>query len=307
MLSMAQDMKLFNKTINVYEADDDYTCLDKMNPSSTMFASLYWQTSFREFVKNMDALIVSTEYLKRTYEKKIKDCPPVYVAKNSTWVDMIEFQLTQKNILESVAMKARQVENGELVIGYAGSGSHYSDLEFIAPVILDVLKKYPNVKFQLQGCIDYPFFNNAEFKEFESRIIKIPWVNEIVLYHLIMLNVDINICPLAPFEFNKSKSNIKAQQSMIMGVPCICTNEEAYREIYAEGAPIKLIEPIDPKNPAAGQQAWFKTISKYIEDKALRNTLSIKGKAFVKEKYDQKNMVKQWVDIYETLLKGAAK
>ena len=78
------------------------------------------------------------------------------------------------------------------------------------------------------------------------------------------------------------------------GVPCVVTDIGSAKEIVKDAALV-----VKPQN----SQAIAKGINKLIEDKKLRQELSKKAKALVKEKYSMKHTVDRLEEIYSKLSK----
>lgn len=116
----------------IYEIDD---ALDKIS----MFSSAYkafkdnpqYLPTMLKFMEASDAITVSTDYLKSHYKAD-------YVLPNS-----IDFDIWDK---------IEKKDNGEtIVIGWAGSSTHYADIKECADAVEAVALKYPQVKIALGG------------------------------------------------------------------------------------------------------------------------------------------------------------
>ena len=116
----------------VYEVDD---ALDKISIYSSAYKIFndnpHYLLTMQEFLKISDAITVSTEYLKQHYNAD-------YVLPNN-----IDFE-----VWDTISKK----DNGEtIVIGWAGSSTHYADIKECVDAVEAVALKYPNVKVALGG------------------------------------------------------------------------------------------------------------------------------------------------------------
>lgn len=292
VLGYAKDLKLLHKVINVYEVDDDMLHVDPKSPAYFETNDLTYRKQLIEFIKSMDYMICSTKALAEMYTKEIKGCPPTIVIPNAICYEII-------NHIPPITKNSE-----EIVIGYMGTGTHYSDLEPLIPVIKDILKKYPQTIFQIQGCVNYPFLvNDEDFSKgiLKNRIKTIPWTFDMVKYFTYIGECDIGICPLANNIFNEGKSNLKYLQFASMKVPAICTKVRPYLDTYIKDAPMRLVKPIDRETPTEGMNDWYSALRKFIEDKEFRKIIGEKEEQFVFKNYNQKDVAKIWVETFENI------
>ena len=100
--------------------------------------------------------------------------------------------------------------------------------------VREVCLKYPQVKFLIWGAAYKWIHDNIP----EDQIELHDWVPyEAYRPMRILMDADINICPLADNEFNRSKSAIKWYEGL-MGErpePCLAGNAGPYREEIQDG------------------------------------------------------------------------
>lgn len=78
----------------------------------------------------------------------------------------------------------------------------------------------------------------------------------------------VSIAPLADTEFNRSKSWLKPLESAALGVPCVMSPRDEYREIHKLG--VGLL--------AAGQRDWYRQLKRLATDRGLRTEMSARGR-----------------------------
>ena len=158
----------------------------------------------------------------------------------------------------------KKSEMHPLTIGYMATVSHKPDLEYITPVLLDVIKRYPN---KIQICfwgIDPP----DEIRPYSKRIPmpQFSAENEYKDFATFFQtqSADIMIAPLVDNLFNRCKSPIKFLEYSAFGVPGVFSTVEAYTQVIIHGENGLL---------AASLVEWSNCLSQLIENDELRYQL----------------------------------
>ena len=122
------------------------------------------------------------------------------------------------------------------IIGYMASADHLANLEMVLPAIIAVLKRHPELEFELFGSIPVPDSLNrfgdrvrstgpvADYGTFLARLKEREW--------------DIGICPLVPTDFNRTKSNNKWIEYTAVGAAVVASRDMIYDESCADGCGI---------------------------------------------------------------------
>ena len=163
--------------------------------------------------------------------------------------------------------KNKRKNDGKVRIVWISSGSHFADLPIINPVMIHILKKYPQVEFHFAGMTwdthqEDRFFHHTgsgNYKKFPK------WYAD--------LGADISIAPLKDTPFNRAKSNIKWMEAAMLEIPTVASDVLPYRSI--EHGKTGFL--------ASNQEQFVKYLSKLIESKELREKI---GKAAKKEVLD---------------------
>jgi glycosyltransferase involved in cell wall biosynthesis len=181
----------------------------------------------------------------------------------------------------------------EIRIGWQGGASHYEDLFFIQPVIVDVLKKLDNVKFV--------YFGDMRFKKIfdgcdQSKIEWHHWVShDVYPYKLSLLNCDIGLCPLVDNEFNRSKSAIKWMEYSMVGMATIASNIPPYSTVI-EHDKTGLLCAEDTKE-------WYDAIELLVKSKSKTYAMAGSAKEQVMLHHNIQKKAHLWYEAYQKLLK----
>jgi O-antigen biosynthesis protein len=200
----------------IYEIDD---LLINDNIPKWNFASKYYNKYSKtaiEIMKEVDAIIVSTNKLKEIY---------------SQYNSKIE---VQQNHLPKFLWNEPQWKdnsNKKFKIVWAGSGNHFSNDknikggDFGNKLINFIIKTSDDYEWNIIGGCPIELKNN-------DKIIKHKWM-DIFNYpnYLKSLNIDLGIAPLEQNLFNECKSNIKAKEYTAAGIPAIYTDIYPYKNL----------------------------------------------------------------------------
>jgi glycosyltransferase involved in cell wall biosynthesis len=231
------------------------------------------QDYFRAAFRRADMITTTTPILQDIFLK---------LNKNSVVLpNLIDFNLFPR--LECVKKEVR--------IGWQGGVSHYEDLYMIAPAIIELVKKYDNVKFIFFGDVRfYGLFKDIPKDKLEWH----PWVQNVAYpYKLVTLNLDIGLCPLVDNEFNRNKSAIKYFEYSTIGVPTIASDIPPYSPVITNEKDGLLIS----------NDKWFEAMERLVKDKDLRSNLAKQAYDNVYENHNADKSAHLWFDAYEKLLK----
>jgi len=158
----------------------------------------------------------------------------------------------------------------EVRILWQGSPSHYIDWYPLRDAIAEITRKYPQVKWVIYGWK----FDWIHDLIPEDRLEFTRW-QPYPAYKLRrgLLNIDINLCPLANNPFNRCKSAIKWYEGSIWNEPeaTIAANVAPYKEIKDGVTGLLYDTP----------EELVQKIGLLIEDKALRQRLGHAAKKWV--------------------------
>lgn len=205
----------FRKPV-VVEIDDNVLSVPTYNQASGCYAP---DNTIRKVavqqIKEADALVVSTPYLKEIYSEFNDN---IYVIPNS-----IDFETWGKAQMGN--------NKGKITIGWMGGGTHEADLAIIIPAIKHLTEKYKDVEFS--------FLHGASHEIRQMKNVKVNAKFErIDKYHKYVAKAgfDIGMAPLVDNAFNRGKSNLRWLEYSALGIPTVASNVGHFAETITHGA-----------------------------------------------------------------------
>ena len=191
----------------IYDIDDDPFEVEPLNPAYECYSDAGTQDSIKHCIEISDLVICSTDPLA---ERMSKLNPNVIVLKN--------------HIDESMLKIERPRREGKVVIGWAGSWSHYRDIPQCAYGWRRSIDRYPHkVESHMIG---------ADWRRMikrENNFRYTGWTENTTDYYK-TIDFDIGLAPLLPSLFAQCKSHIKALEYAALGIPCIASDVEPYHD-----------------------------------------------------------------------------
>jgi glycosyltransferase involved in cell wall biosynthesis len=173
-------------------------------------------------------------------------------------------------------LETKKHDDGFIRIGYAGGVSHNQDLELVKPAILEILRKYPNVRFEILGAYDKPAALQmlSEFADVSDRIQFFAGTPSWQGYPqaLASMGWDIGIAPLIRDEFNESKSHIKWMEYSLLKIPTVASAVYPYKE-FIQGTPVIEQGKTGFLVKTATPEYWVNYLSDLIEQPELRKQI----------------------------------
>ena len=273
----------------IFEADD--AMLDSYGQERKNLQRVIGQfkSNAIETIKLCDALTVTSDVLKKNYERFTKK--PIYVLPN--YLDLDWYGDEPLHI---------QRTTDEIRLGWFGSKGHFEDLREIMPVLKKLIDKYPNLRLVYCG---YGGFSS------DRLMTEVGWGEDVFKeiprerreYYLAvppdywpikhkLLDLDIGIAPLKDDYFNTCKTNIKYLEYSILRTPTVCSNV-LYGEVVKHGETGFLAKTPDE---------WEKYLSMLIEDSKLRKTIGKAAQHYVKKKWDVELHWEKWLNAYKEVL-----
>jgi len=156
-----------------------------------------------ETARRADGVTVPSPALARYY-RDVVGCNNVYVYPNSIVPeDYPQRQLAPRN-------------DGSIRILWQGGGSHMPDWFPLRDAVREISTKYPQVKFVIWGTAFKWVHDNIP----EEQLELVEWVDyEGYKPWRMLIDADINLCPLVPNKFNECKSAIKWYESVMPYMP----------------------------------------------------------------------------------------
>lgn len=190
----------------------------------------------------------------------------------------------------------RRKNSEEIRICWAGGHSHWEDLYLIRNSLIEISRKYPNVKILMVGYMPQSMEKDFRPGQFEFH----PWVETPAHpYRLAALDIDIAIVPVKDSIFNRSKSIIKWVEFSSLKIPCITSYVPPY----------DIIQEADEINKGVfvqnnDEDCWIKGMDLLINDANLRKEIGQNARQFVEKNYDINTQYHQWVKAFEEVKNG---
>jgi processive 1,2-diacylglycerol beta-glucosyltransferase len=181
-------------------------------------------------------------------------------------------------------------ENDTLIIGYMGGNSHKPDLEYITPVLQDIIKQYPQ-----KICLH---FFGAKPPDELTYLTQVKWIpanfysyKEFSAFFQDQM-VDIFIAPLIDNPFNKHKSPIKFFEYSALGVPGVFSNLETYSGVITHGHNGLL---------ASSLNEWTDCLLQLIEDENLRFFIATNAQETIRSNWLLSKNAFRWEEILQNM------
>lgn len=240
-----------------------------------------------QFIHASDVITCSTEYLKMKYIDKNKN---IVVLPNQ-----IDFKVFNR---DAVPFVRNEQNKDKIVIGFAGSYTHYRDLKIPLQAVKNIMQENKNVIFCMigfNGKVKLDVGNKIEEVDLldgfdRNRVSIYDWTNDFRLHANRLALFDIGICPLIDNEFNRSKSPVKFLELSAMGIPSVCSDVEPYKSVQN-----KLFLA---KTKGMIYQDWCDKLRLLVNDANYRKQVSQIRYQFVKDNYDIEKNVHRWENVY---------
>jgi glycosyltransferase involved in cell wall biosynthesis len=209
----------------------------------------------------------TTTYLARILESYGKK---VFISKNK----IINHEL---EIAERILKEVPKENDNFIKLGYySGTSSHNKDFATIIDALVEIFRKFNQVKLILAGPLDL----DERLDFYREKIIRFPLVSR-DKYQQNLYKADINLAPLVPNDpFCESKSEIKFSGAGIFGIPTVAVKNQTFSEAIEDGVDGFLAE---------NTEEWINKLEKLITDENLRREMGRKAREKVLRDYTNKN------------------
>ena len=119
-----------------------------------------------------------------------------------------------------------------VAIGWSGGSRVGRDLEYLIPVLEQVLHKHPRLIFLLSGSLKY----SRLFEHLPAQRVRfLSWV-PYDAYPSLLAKFDLALLPMHDHAYNRCKSPLKVIDFGALGIPSICSPTEPFLEVSHEVA-----------------------------------------------------------------------
>ena len=235
-------------------------------------------------IQDADAMIVSTQTLKLRYSNMRREHHPrdiVHVCPNSLNVEKWDTATPAPD------------HGDEIWVGWAGGAAHIADVELIAPVVHQMLMRYPKVRFFWTRVPNPSLMRLAQ--TWRERCVCVDgWssIEDWVDYYKV-LNFDIALAPLIDTPFNRAKSNLKWLEAGVMRQPMVCSRVDPYVDSVHNRRDGFL---------ASRTSQFVRHVNALIESKTLREQIGGAARERVEQEFSLAKNAHRWVDAYTDIV-----
>jgi glycosyltransferase involved in cell wall biosynthesis len=254
----------------IYEIDDYLHGIRKMKDHD--FKDSFTKEALAEFelcMRVCDGLIASTDYIARRYRAFSK----------RTWACLNGIDTGRYNLTRP----PRPTVN----IGWAGGTGHRDAIAPWLGKVANLMNEHDEVCFV---SIGQPFANVFE-ERWPGRALATPFTS-IETYPAAMCMFDIALAPAGKGLFFRGKSDLRWLEASALGIPVI-----ADPDVYPQ------IEDSVTGFYAASPQAAGDVMYELVTNESLRVRVGQQAREMVRETRDMRVMVRQWVKVFDEVLK----
>ncbi|MDP1624243.1 MAG: glycosyltransferase [bacterium] len=175
-----------------------------------------------------------------------------------------------------------------LTIGYMGTDSHGPDLDYITPVLLDLIKRYPHkIRFHFWGMqppaemLSYPQVKWTPHYPYSYKDFSAFFQTQ---------SADIFIAPLVDNLFNRCKSPLKFFEYSALGAPGVFSHLETYSDAVSHGKNGLL---------ASSPDEWTDCLIQLIENDELRFQLATRAQAAIRKNWLLSQNAFRWEETFQ--------
>ena len=258
-LSLIEQYKKALPGLHIVQMVDDLMGYVPDKHPNRRFQSREGHLRMSEAIKKSDSMIVTTESLKRHYEKYVSNVKVIPNCLSMHWFDL----------------EVKKTKHDKLRVGWVGAGQHQGDLEIINEVVKALADK-----------VDWVFMGmhtaevGSHIKEFHSFVSISEYPSKMA-----NLDLDIAVAPLEDNFFNSCKSNLRLLEYGAMSWPVVCSDVFPYQ---TNNPPVVRV-----KHSVAD---WLEALNNLIEDEAARLRLGQALNTWVINNYTLSNWAPDWVE-----------
>lgn len=268
-----QWMQRAGQVRRVFEIDDDLLNIDAMSGAARAFYNdAQLRARLLENIRSADAVTVSTPYLAEVMRREYGVSAPVHVLPNCLEASVFDLPpVTQA---------------GPMTLGWAGSDTHAGDVEYVRPALQRWFRKHQGVGFTTMG-VDYRHRFGAPWGRLREWT---PIWPDPVAY-MRRLDWQVGLAPLAPTQFNRAKSTLKALEYGARGIVTVASDVEPYRNYIRHGETGFLV---------SRDHEWAHYLDALAADPALRARMGSAAREQAAE-----HLIDRWVHLWEAAYQHA--
>lgn len=256
--------------VTVFEINDDVQGIQASNPLAGFFEQPENLRLYRRLALSADAVQYSVPELERLYGS------------------LNRHGRVFENQLVSVPPLRPASDSSEVRLGWGGSSGHLEDMAEVAPVLIDLLQRHPNVVLCLM-CSDKIWQLFAELPDSRKRRTKVGSIDE---YYRFVSGLDIGIAPNQDRGFNRARSDVKFLEYAGFGAAAAVQRLVPYASVRHEETGFLFG---DLSELAA-------VLTRLIQEPGLRNAVRVRAHGYVAAERTQAAHIQKRLDFYAELL-----
>lgn len=260
-------LKLWRDHRIVWETDDDLWAVNALNRRAVRHFTPEVLDALEQVARIAHMVTVSTEPLADVMRR------------------FNDHVVVLPNHVDDRLLDIERPRRDRVTVGWAGGDSHHVDWLHVAPTVRRFIARNPSVDLHTIGA-NYQIA--ARIPKAQSR--HTGWSANLFDYYR-SIDFDIGIAPLAPIEFNRSKSHIKALEYAALGIPVIASDREPYRDFVVDGVTGFLV-----RHP----HEWERRLRDLVNDEAMRTEMGAAAKRRAHQFAIGKGW-SLWADAYRSL------
>jgi len=186
----------------------------------------------------------------------------------------------------------KKANQSPLIIGYMGSESHLPDLEFISPVLIKLINRFPKrLQFHFWG---------VKPPEIIASYPQVKWIPAVSYEYIDFAAyfqtqyADIFIAPLAESPFNQAKSPLKFFEYTALGTPGVYSNLDTFTQAVTHNHDGLLASSLDE---------WQENLVMLIQDPELRQSLAENAQQTIRDHWLLSKNAFSWQQVYKDVFK----
>jgi glycosyltransferase involved in cell wall biosynthesis len=278
-----------HRPLMVYEVDDDLFTMDGViTPEVRGGKPLLWgepatQARVQRYMALADLVTVTTPHLAdlyRPYARRVAVLP---------------------NSIPDWVFDLPRAEPDDFVVGWAASMSHQLDAGHIAPALARFFERATTARMHMMGMSELVHVGPDGVRRpgpgwvAPWRATCEAWVGSVPEYlHGLPGKMTVSIAPLGPYQFNKGKSGLKAQEAAALGIPCVAADWAQYR---------RVMRPTVTGFLAGTNSDWSDYLGRLYRDRALCRRMGTAARDH--EATRRASIIApQWIAAYQEALNG---
>ena len=174
--------------------------------------------------------------------------------------------------------KEQKAKDANVVIGWTGSSTSQYHLEAFEPTLAELFKRRDDVELRVISNRE-PSFKTIPYTWRE-------WSPETEVEEI--AEIEIGIMPTPDDEWSRGKCALKALQYMSLGIPAICTDMGANRDVIEHGKNGFL---------AKRHEQWLEYFDKLIDDRNFREQLGKQAEVTVLKRYSMRKCAELFAEV----------